>query len=242
MKNNKDKIGNIKEKFKDILNDPQKKAILMLVLMFIFFSLLVMGTRSAHNKNSKETTNHSDFEFSLNKINANNYHYTYDINLDSNIISYEGDRYSTKELFTKNSNGTIEQFYNYNEIYLKNINNVWSKTDNPYLFSDFKMINKIEQILKQSTYISYTEFKDNKKIYTYNISTTTLIKILELVNVDLDDLPNVITITTDKDNNVIQIDYDLSEYSKYKMISTTKATATIKYSKFGEIEEIEDPT
>ena len=81
-----------------------------------------------------------------------------------------------------------------------------------------------------------------KKIYTYNISTTTLIKILELVNVDLDDLPNVITITTDKDNNVIQIDYDLSEYSKYKMISTTKATATIKYSKFGEIEEIEDPT
>lgn len=236
---NTEKIKNIFRWCKDVWGDPQKKAIIMLIIMFLFFSFLVSNVRSNHKKiDSSNTIQSNDFEFSLDKIKKKNYHFKYIVNIDGLLNNYEGDCYGEKELFNKNN---AEQFYKYNKIYLKNMNGVWTKDNNPYLLSEYKDIDIIEKIMKKSTFESKTENKDKITNYTYKISTTSLIKILEIKNIDIDDLPNTIVLTTDKDNNVEKIEYDLTSYSKYKNYSINNTNILIEYSKFDNIKEIEDP-
>lgn len=238
MKIKKEKIKDFIKFIKEAWKDPQKKAILMLIIMFLFFSFVVISVRTTHknmNKNVEENKDNT-FEFSLENIKSGNYHFIYTVNIDNNITIYEGDNFYNKELFSIGE----DKYYRYKDLYLKDIKGVWSTIDNPYLFSDFKEIDKIENLLKQSSFSSKTEYNDNNKVYNYNISTSTILKILESIETDIDDIPNIISITTDSEDNVIEINYNLSRYSIYKKTGSN-VTLNIKYSKFGEIEEIEDP-
>lgn len=238
-KTNKSMINNILKMLKEAWENPQKKAIIMLVVMFIFIVFVVSNIKeNTSNIHSINTKSSGDFQFNLDKINQKNYHFKYIVNIDNQITLYEGDCYKEKELFTKNLG---EQFYKLNDTYLNNNNGIWTKTTTPYLLDEFKNIENIELILKNATFESKTENKDQITSYSYSISTTTLIKKLELNNIDIDDIPNKINLTTDKDNNVEKIEYDLSPYGKYKNYSINNINASIEYSNFGTIKEMEDP-
>lgn len=238
MKNKKGKIKNFIQFIKEVWKNPQKKAIVMLILMFLFFSFVVISIRTTHSNINKRAKDIKDetFEFSLTNIRKSNYHFVYTVKVDNNTTIYEGDKLSDKELF----NIGQDKYYRYENIYLKDIKGVWSTIDNPYLFSDFKEIDKIENLLKQSSFLSKTEYNDNNKVYNYNISTSTILKTLESIETDIDDIPNIISINTDSLGNAIEINYDLSSYSVYKKLGNN-VTLNIKYTKFGEIENIEDP-
>ena len=240
MKTKKEKIKKFMLFIKNAWKDEQKRAIIMLVLMFFFFGFVITSVRNNNKNLSNEISGNEEteiFDFSLSNIKNGNYHFIYSVNVDNNQIIYEGDSENKKELFSINS---LDKYYKYGDKYLKDIRGVWSTIDNPYLFSEFKDVDNIERLLKQASFDSMTEYKDNNKVYNYNISTTTIIKELEKQNIDIEDIPNTIRINTDSNNNVIEINYNLSPYSLYKKIGQS-VTICIKYSKFGEIEEIENP-
>ncbi len=225
---------------KETKNNPQKKAIFMLIMMFLFFAFVIISLRLSQSsivKFDDYTEENNKYDFNLSKIEKDNYHFMYSINIDNNIVTYEGDKNREKELFNMNN---IDNYYRYGQLYLKNINGVWSTIDNPYTYEEFKDINIIKEILDNSSFESKTQYKDDNKIYNYDISTTSIVKILEKKDIDIDDLPNKIVLTTDSNNNVIEINYDLSSYFVYKSLGNI-SNISIKYSKFGEIDEIEDP-
>lgn len=240
----KDKITSVKTgmlKIKEMWKNPRYRGIIMLGLYFIFFLFIIMGIRSGNtstHNSSKNTT--SALDYSLEKIKGNNYHYRYEVNWNDKKVVYEGDRYYHKELFTKND-GITEKFYHYNETYLKDVNNVWSKTENPYLFSDFKEISTVEEILKSASYDSKTEYSNQSMNYTYKVSTTTIEKVIEKKNIDIADTPNTISLTTNESKEVVKIEMDLTPYIYYKDNTNQQLKIILDYSKFGEIEEIKDP-
>lgn len=239
MNTKKEKVKNFIHFLKEAWKDEQKRAIIMLVLMFFFFCFVITSIRNNKNLSNEISGNDENeiFDFSLSNIKNGNYHFIYSVNVDNNQIIYEGDSENKKEIFSING---LDKYYKYGDKYLKDIRGVWSTIDNPYLFSEFKDVSNIEQLLKQASFDSMTEYKDNNKVYNYNISTTTIIKELEKQNIDIEDIPNTISINTDSNNNVIEINYNLSPYSLYKKIGQA-TTICIKYSNFGEIEEIENP-
>ena len=240
MKNKKEKVKNFIHFLKEAWKDERKRAIIMLILMFFFFCFVIISIRTTNKNLNNEISDNEEkeiFDFSLSQIKNGIYHFIYSVTIDNNQIIYEGDTENKKEIFSINS---LDKYYKYGDKYLKDIRGVWSTIDNPYLFSEFKDIDNIEQLLKQASFDSMTEYKDNNKIYNYNISTTTIIKELEKLDIDIGDIPNTISITTDSNDNVVEINYNLSSYSIYKNMGSY-ATICIKYFKFGEIEEIEDP-
>ena len=76
MKTKKEKIRKFIKFLKESWKDPQKKAILMLIIMFLFFSFVVISVRTTHSTMDKEVENPKDntFEFSLSNIENSNYH------------------------------------------------------------------------------------------------------------------------------------------------------------------------
>lgn len=241
----KNKIANTKDffsNFKEIWKNQRYRSIIILGLYFFFFLFIIMSLRTGNKNRTYQSLNTDNtFSYSFSKIESNNYHFIYNINLNDTEIVYEGDKYLNKELFIK-SNGLLkEQFYKLDDKYLKNINNVWSKTDNPYVFNDFLNILNIKELLKIATSDSKTEFNDKSKMFKYSVSTTSIIKIIEKTNIDISDNPNTITITTDSNNEVVKIELDLSSYIYFKDNNNKNLKINLNYSKFGEIEKIKDP-
>lgn len=239
MKKERVKIKSIIKFIVESWKNPQKKAIFMLIIMFIFFTFLSISLRSNHHniKNNNYEEVEDNLDFNLSKIKDKNYHYRYTLNIDNTNLVYEGDKYNDKELFNINN---IDMYYKYGNIYLKNVNGIWSTLNEQLSFSEFIDVDVIEELINKGSFESKTEYSNNKKIYNYNISTSTIIEIIDEVNIDIDDIPNKINIATDSDNNVIQISYDLSSYSKYRKLGNN-VIANIDYSLFGKINEIEDP-
>lgn len=240
----KEKISRIKitiQNLKKIWKNPRAKGAIILGMYFLFFLFIIISLRSNPTNYNKEIQPISTLEFSLGNIKQENYHYLYNINYNNSQITYEGNRYAQKELFTKTENYQVENFYNFNGVFLKNINNVWSKIDNPYLFFQFREIENIEKLLKSAYNESKTEYSNKRRVYTYKITTNSIIKILDKKNIDISDIPNTIILTTDYNQQVEKIEIDLSSYMSYKNYKSEKLKITITYSKFGEIPFIEDP-
>lgn len=243
MNNKRPSIKNGTINIRKILKNPQYRGIIVLALYFVFFLIIIIGLRTtnSNSSSSNQQKNDSNFEYDLTIINSNNYYFSYEVDLNNNKIVYDGKKYADKEMFTKTSDSGVESFYNYNDNYFKNINNVWSKTENPYLFPDFRTYTVIEKLLTTATYESKTEFNNKSKIYNYQISTTSINKIVDKINIDIADNPNTILITTNEQNQVIRIEMNLNSYISYKNQSNNQLKLILNYSKFGEVEEIEDP-
>lgn len=234
MKNYKEIIKKTKNYIGEISKNSQQKSIIMLVIMVIFFFLVVVGLRNNNNYEEAKVEK-KDYEFSLEKIKQGNYHFVYSIKNNENIISYEGDSNNKKSLFSNDNNN----YYLYKGQLLKDYNGVWARTDN-YKYMEFTDIEKIEELIKNASFDKKEEYSDMRKVYNYNISTNTITKIILEKDTDIDDIPNKITLITDNENNVNEIDFDISSYSKYKE-NIANTSINLKYSKFGEIEEIENP-
>lgn len=242
-KKKKGRFAKIKEIVKDIKNNPQKKGILFLGIYFIFFLLVIMSLRTSNTINqekSKEKIS-SNFEYSLKNIKNNNYSFKYTEVLDNNLVMYSGDQLFGNSRFNKTYNNIVEQYYDSNGIFLKKELNGWMKVNNPYIFKELRDIHKIEKILKRATFISKTEYKEQTKTYNYQISTTTLVDLIDNQKVDLDDNINTIVLTTNSENEVVKIEFNLTPYTNYKQLSTVLGTVQVEYTNFGKIEKIEEP-
>ena len=220
-----------------IKTDKQKRAWLVLFGYFIFFFVVVLMIRTAPTNDSNiSNTNLKNIDIS--SIKNNNYHYKYTINIDRNNIVYEGETSNNKSLFYKSINGASENYYEESDVYYIKINGIWTTSTNPYDLYSFIDIETIEKILEESTYVSKTEYGDYTNKYNYQVSTTTLVKIINNEIVDLDDMPNDIFITTDSSDKVQKIEFNLGNYTNYKKLSTIGSNIVLEYSKFNEISDI----
>ena len=234
MKENKN--GFLKNSMDDLRGNSQHRAWAILAIYFIAFIFIIMSIRS--NVNKQEKLVKENYNYSLQKIVNSNYHFKYSVDLDGVQTIYEGDKTSTKEKFIKQNLGLSENYYMENNIYLKLNNGIWNNSNNPYEIITFKDPKITDQILKLSKYVSKTEYEDGNTAYTYQISTTTLSKLLDLEVIDIADTPNEIKITTDKSNEINKIEYDFTPYFIYKGFSTTNGNIVFEYTNFGKIRDL----
>lgn len=234
--NNSEKKSDSFKQFSQFIKTPKGKAVAFFGGYLIFFIILSVVARVGGSGDTIGST--IDFDaFSMKSINGNNYNFTYQYVIDDVTTSYEGMRNGDKALF---SDG-VNQFYQDNQLFMRQQNGVWIKYDNPYILPVLLDSTVVSNLVDSATYISKTELATGEEILNYQITTTTLVKLLDEEDVDLDDPVNTIQLTTDKQGEVNKIEYDVSSYAKYKKLATKQFRLTLTYSNFGEIDEIEVP-
>lgn len=227
-KNRKKQID-LKNTYKNISSDSQKKAWIILSIYFIFFAVIIFSIRSNQTKNDNLNQNNSNLPFSISKIKSNNYDFKYTVNFDNNIIIYQGKNYQNNSLFTVND---LDTYYKEGEAYFKKENQVFVNSDNPYKFSELRNIDVVEKILNQAKLDSHTIYEDSTKIYNYQITTDTLEKIFNNRDIDTDLAVNKITVYVDKLNQASKFTFDFSSYANYKSYILSKGIVEVEYSNF----------
>lgn len=240
MKNNDNK--NIVSFIKELYKTPRGRGILFFAAYFVFFVVLIILVRTGERGNTAGTYETvKSYHFSVNDIASNNYNFSHSINLDDKTFTYSGSRYFNEEVFVfSDSLNTLEYYRNDNN-YLSKTGDLWLKSDNPYLFPMFFEIQKINEILDKATYISKTDYESGRKVYHFEVSTTTLVSLLENKNVDLDDLPNEVVVTTNEEGDVTEIKLVLNSYCQYQGSCSLGLQILLKYSDYGKIQEIASP-
>lgn len=208
-------------------------------LIFFIILFIIIGTASRSSVTSEDYEKSDSIKYNISSIEDNNYSYKYTITVDVNDFIFEGKRYNDKELFKYNN---IDYFKdNSNNNIFKEENKIWIKAEDPNDFSFFTDIDNLKKIEEKATYISKTDYESGKRVYNYEISTTTLEKIISDVDIDLDDKPNELIVSTDEDEVVYSMKLKLDSYGKYKQLCTKYLTIELEYDEFGEIKEIKNP-
>ncbi len=197
-----DKNNNKKVDIKEILQDKQKRAILILTLYFVFFVFLTIFIRAGRDTN-KPTTN-DDLSSIINnteapeKIHLSSFEYEYKIMKDSALYTYVGKYYNGKEEFQFNNN----TYFKENDKYYKKLSEekTWEEVSNPYIYSEYLSFDKINEILSKSEYISTTSYKDKSTSISYKMYLNEVLT------------ENVMTITS-KENVVQKIEINLDKDS-----------------------------
>ena len=227
-KNNKKQID-LKNTYKDISNDSQKKAWIILSVYFIFFAVIIFSIRSNQTKSNNQNKSNSNLPFSISSIKTNNYDFKYTVNFDNNIITYEGKNYQNNSLFTVNN---LDTYYKDGEAYFKKENQVFVNSDNPYKFGELRNIDVIEKILNQAKLESHTIYEDSTKSYNYQITTDTLEKIFNNRDIDTDLAINKITVFVDNNKEAYKFNFDFSSYTNYKKYTIDEGIIESTYSNF----------
>ena len=119
---------------------------------------------------------------------------------------------------------------------------LWIKTEAPNTLFSLTKASVIEDIVNKATYISKTELATGEESYTLQISTPTLSKALDGTDIDIDDPVNTITLKENVDGDTVGIEYDFSNYGKYKGLVKNNLVITLNYANFGNIEKVEEPS
>ena len=126
-------------------------------------------------------------------------------------------------------------------IYMKEQAGLWIKCDVPYPFSDFVDVEIMKNLVDHATYISKTELATGEEEINLQITTTTLVKILDGLDVDLDDPVNTIQLKKDNSGEVVEVRYDFTSYALYHGRCSSSFQLILSYSNFGNVKEIHDP-
>ena len=237
----KKRIEPVRELIKRLKSTDRGRALLFFCVYLLFFLFVFIFMKTA----DRVHLNRSDFEtgnqvsFNVEKIKNNNYSYKYTVTIDVNDYLFTGKRNKDYELLEYQDN---KYFINHSDNgVLKYENNQWVNSNNPNDFSDFVDADNILELAENSTYLSKTDYESGKVTYSYEISTTTIEKIINNVDIDLDDKPNELVFSTDEDGNVISIKMKLDSYGKYKGNCKKYLDIEIEYDDFGKIKDIDNP-
>ena len=130
--------------------------------------------------------------------------------VDDKTVSYVGNRYEDREEFTKDS---LMKYYSESNNFFINNNGVWIKADNPYLYDKFYSPDNISTLLASASYSSKTEYDSGKKVYNFIISSASINKIFEGVDLDIEEIPNEIIVNVNEDGYVNKIKFNLNSYN-----------------------------
>ena len=228
-----------KNEIKELMKTPRGRAILFFGAYLLFFLFIAIFARTGGTSNiNKKYESGSPLAFSLSGIEKSNYKFNYEVNIDGVVSKYEGSSTINNSLFKVN--GMIEYYFNGNN-YFTNNNGVWLNVENPIKNYDFINNKNISKFIEKASYISKTEYDSGKDVYTFNISSATINKILENKDLDISEVPNEIIISTDDENNVTEVKYNLNSYCKVKKLCTNSMNITLNYDDVGDISDIASP-
>ena len=232
------KSNESRDKVMAFLKTPRGKAVLFFGIYFIFFIGLAIFSRVAGTGNSiTPQLSVSPYTYSLEQVANHNYHYQYQYLIDGSTITFEGDRNNNKSLF---SDGVIS-YYQKDDLFMKSQDGLWIKCDNPYIFPLLLDDSVLNTIISSATYISKTELATGEEEINLQITTTTLVKILDGLDVDLDDPINTIQLKKDSSGEVVEVRYDFTSYALYHGRCSSSFQLILSYSNFGNVKEIQDP-
>lgn len=232
------KSNESRDKVMTFLKTPRGKAVLFFGIYFIFFIGLAIFSRVAGTGNSiTPQLSVSPYTYSLEQIANHNYHYQYQYLIDGSTITFEGDRNNNKSLF---SDGVIS-YYQKDDLFMKSQDGLWIKCDNPYIFPLLLDDSVLNTIISSATYVSKTELATGEEEINLQITTTTLVKILDGLDVDLDDPVNTIQLKKDSSGEVVEVRYDFTSYALYHGRCSSSFQLILSYSNFGNVKEIQDP-
>ena len=232
------KSNESRDKVMAFLKTPRGKAVLFFGIYFIFFIGLAIFSRVAGTGNSiTPQLSVSPYTYSLEQIANHNYHYQYQYLIDGSTITFEGDRNNNKSLF---SDGVIS-YYQKDDLFMKSQDGLWIKCDNPYIFPLLLDDSVLNTIISSATYVSKTELATGEEEINLQITTTTLVKILDGLDVDLDDPINTIQLKKDSSGEVVEVRYDFTSYALYHGRCSSSFQLILSYSNFGNVKEIQDP-
>ena len=233
------------EQLKEIINNLKKtdrgRALLFFLGYLIFFVIvfIFIQTSSRVNLSRDDFENGTTVNFNVDKIQDNNYSYKYTITLDINDYEFVGKRQDNLEELLYNEYYYFRD-YNTNKSYREEKSN-WIECKDPNDFKYFTDIDNIIDLANNATYISKTNYESGKTTYNYEISTTTIEKLMNDIDIDLDDKPNELVFSTDEEENVVNIKMKLDSYGKYKNYSKKYFSINLEYDDFGDIKELENP-
>ena len=237
----KKKIEQLKEIIKNLKKTDRGRALLFFLGYLIFFAIvfIFIQTSSRVNLSRDDFENGTTINFNVDKIQNNNYSYKYTITLDINDYEFVGKRQDNLEEFSYNEYYYFRD-YKTNKNYREEKSN-WIECKDPNDFKYFTDIENIIDLANNATYISKTNYESGKTTYSYEISTTTIEKLMNDVDIDLDDKPNELVFSTDEEENVVNIKMKLDSYGKYKNYSKKYFSINLEYDDFGDIKELENP-
>lgn len=236
-KNQNNKVN--KEQILEFVRTPKGKAVIFFGVYFIFFIILAMVAHIGGQGAVIGSTdlNLGEFLYDLSSIKEGNYNFSYQFSSDQVITTYYGKHYDNRALF---SDGIIS-YYQQGNMFMREQDGIWIKSDAPYLLSSLTDPFIIDNLIKLSTYVSKTELATGEETINLQISTTTLVKQLDGLEVDLDDPVNSIELKKNEAGKVVGIKYNLDSYAKYKGLVSNEFRLVLSYSNFGDIKEFREP-
>ena len=229
---------------KELNSTPRGKAVLFFVGYAFFFVFLVIFVRfgaRGNGSNRLEYDKVSHYNFSIRNITNENYQFRHSVLIDNESVVYEGNRYKDNDLFKVVKNTGSYDYYRNGVNYFVNNNGLWISTDSPYNYMNFFDIDSVMHLINKSTLMYKTDYESGKRVYSFNVSTTTIHDLLEGVNLDLADDPNEIIVTVDENRYAEKFEFKLNSYCKGLNICNEKMNIVLSYDKYGEIEEIDSP-
>lgn len=239
-----------KKENKKVINNLFKtergRAILFFLFYFIFFLVLILMIRTnvsnTKKGNIKEDTTTIKANYDLTKISNGNYRFTREEDRGSVKTTFTGETNGGRSFFLMTSDKGINSYFSYNGIYLLKEHNSYKVAANPYLYARLNEYSVIKAILDNAHLKAKTTYENGNTVYQYEISSTSLLSIIDEKETDLDDQVNLVNLVINEDKDVIGISYQLDSYHTY--IRNVPETLTIKidYSDYGKVKELEIPS
>lgn len=228
---------------KDLLKTPRGRGILFFVAYFLFFLAVILLVRFGNRGSviGSDLDYGKKYNFSLSNITDENYDFSYEVTIDNITTAYQGSRYDDVELFKVNDGVNISEYYRDLDNYFINNGQLWLKSENPYRYYQFIDINNISNIIDSATYISNTSYESGKSVYNFQISTATITKLFENLDIDIDEVPNELMVITDEDGYVNEFQFKLDSYCSFKQICSDGMRIVLKYDNYGKVKEITSP-
>ncbi|MBR2828765.1 MAG: hypothetical protein IKE70_05995 [Bacilli bacterium] len=232
-------MKNILHKFNEFRKDSKGGAILFFGFYFIFFLFLILFLRSRHSEVNKKSSYEYDkpnpILYSINSLTRDNYSYHITILLDGIKYEYIGKR-NKDELFEYQN----DLYYHHdNDFYIKK--DVWEKSMNPYLFSDFYQVDTISYLLENAYLDSNIKYDSGKINYYLYISTNTINQGIHKINTDYLELPNSLILSLNEKEELEQIHYYLDSYCTLNKMCNSTLEIIVSFDNIGKIEEIKNP-
>lgn len=236
MKNGKDLIDKLK-------STPRGQALLFFGGYFFFFLFIIVAVRLMGGGSTvgKEYDEAKGYSFSVVNITDANYSFEHSVLLDGNNNGYKGTKKNSEERFVLSNNLGTYDYYRKGIDFFNNKSGLWIKSDNPYLFYNFFDIDKVMALIDKAKLDYKTDYESGKKIYNFVITSTTIHKYFEGIDLDIADDLNEIIVHVDEHGLVEKFEFKLDSYCKAINMCFNELKITLQYDEYGEIKEITSP-
>lgn len=209
------------ECLKEAWKDSRKRSIIKLSLYIIFFMIVILMIRS----------NNTNYVVNDNVVNNDYSNYNFNLNFNGNDII----------------NGTYDDTiikYNYlNQVYYINnsmtyqiVNNELINTSNYSIHIDKLLINYLDNYIDESVEIYKTEFNDGRIKKGYEIVTEDFAYLYD--NKEISDTTKINISVTYLNDEIIEIDYDLTLYLKTYYNIQDNYTIKLSFNNFNNAEQL----